>query len=100
MGRTSEYKQWDAGHEQGHRQTAQRPREPGIDTGAQLAGPSLAILKGCTFGHDTTLQDGPFVLVEETELAGDLEDLSLVLDHIVAPHRSRLGTAILRDRTA
>jgi hypothetical protein len=41
-----------------------------------------------------------FVLVEQTELAGDLEDLALVLDHIVAPHRSRLGTAILSDRTA
>jgi hypothetical protein len=40
------------------------------------------------------------VLVEETELAGDLEDLALVLDHIVAPHHSRLGTAILSDRTA
>jgi hypothetical protein len=41
-----------------------------------------------------------FVLVEETELAGDLEDLALVLDHIVAPYRSRLGTAILSDGTA
>jgi hypothetical protein len=41
-----------------------------------------------------------FVLVEESELAGDLEDLALVLDHIVAPYRSRLGTAILSDCTA
>ena len=39
------------------------------------------------------------VLVEETEPAGDLEDLALVLDHIVAPHRCRLGTATLSDRT-
>jgi len=42
--RTSEYKQWDAGHEQGHRQTAQRPRGPKSDAGAQLAGSSLSIL--------------------------------------------------------
>jgi hypothetical protein len=40
------------------------------------------------------------VLVEEIELAGDLEDLALVVDHIVAPHRFLLGTAILSDRTA
>src|SRR5688572_12814304 len=37
---------------------------------------------------------------EETELAGDLEDLALVLDHTVGPHRSLLGTAFLSDRTA
>ena len=37
---------------------------------------------------------------EETELAGDLEDLALVLNHFVAPYRSLLGTAILSDRTA
>jgi hypothetical protein len=43
---------------------------------------------------------GALVLVEETELAGDLEDLTLVMDHIVSSHRSRLGTAMLRDRTA
>ncbi len=41
-----------------------------------------------------------FVLIEETELAGDLEDLALVVDHIVALHRFLLGTAILCDRTA
>jgi hypothetical protein len=41
-----------------------------------------------------------FVLVEQTELAGHLEDLALVADYIVAPRRLRRGTTIGGDRPA
>jgi hypothetical protein len=40
------------------------------------------------------------IFVEQAGFARYLEDFTLVLDHIVAPHRSLLGTAILSDRTA
>src|SRR5215216_2153542 len=40
------------------------------------------------------------ILVYQTKLARYLEDLALVVDHIVASHRSRPGPTVLGDRPA